>query len=85
MLRRAQPELIKPLPCAAGGESIEGWRVKIETPQRRASNPPTRDGAASRGEVNNGRLSQRLIILLMEKPPGVTYGCGLNPELAGRF
>lgn len=42
--------------------------MKTETPQSRASNPPKRDGGASRGEVNNGRHSQGVIIPLREKP-----------------
>lgn len=67
MRRRAQAGLIEPLACAAGSESIEGRRAKIETRRSRASSPPTADGGASRGEVNNGRLSQRVIIPLMEE------------------
>lgn len=35
MRRRAQARLIKSLACAAGSESIEGWRAKIETRQSR--------------------------------------------------
>lgn len=31
MLWRTQAGLIEPLACAAGSESIEVWRVKIET------------------------------------------------------
>lgn len=70
MRRRTQAGLIKPLACAAGSESIEGWRAKIETLQSRTLNPPK---GASRGEVNNGRLSQRVMILLMEKKTQVQF------------
>lgn len=72
MRRRTQARLIKNHShVQQASESIESWRVKIETPQRRTSNPPEqrRSGLAGGwGGVNNGRLLQRLITLLMEKP-----------------
>lgn len=47
--------LIKPLACAAASESIESWRVKIETAWN--IEPSECDGVATQGPANNAKLS----------------------------